>query len=80
MPCAYALYEPFKAFLCLPINVDKICIQLAACEKNVRKIRSTQDDGREGESNSIVNQDGICQGYFHPTHTFLRMWIEYSKK
>ena len=27
--------------------------------------RLSQDDGREGESNSIVNQDGICQGYFH---------------
>ena len=26
--------------------------------------RLSQDDGREGESNSIVNQDGICQGYF----------------
>ena len=63
MPCAYALYEPFKAFLCLPINVDKICIQLAACEKNVRKIRSTQDDGREGESNSIVNQKEYLMKY-----------------
>ena len=26
--------------------------------------RLSQDDGREGESNSIVNQDGICQGVF----------------
>ena len=26
--------------------------------------RLSQDDGREGESNSIVNQDGICQGGF----------------
>ena len=24
--------------------------------------RLSQDDGREGESNSISNQDGICQG------------------
>ena len=24
--------------------------------------RLSQDDGREGESNSITNQDGICQG------------------
>lgn len=31
--------------------------------------RLSQDDGREGESNSISNQDGICQGYFRPkTH------------
>ena len=28
--------------------------------------RLSQDDGREGESNSIVNQEDICQGYFHP--------------
>ena len=26
--------------------------------------RLSQDDGREGESNSIVNQNGICQGVF----------------
>lgn len=24
--------------------------------------RLSQDDGREGDSNSISNQDGICQG------------------
>ena len=35
--------------------------------------RLSQDDGREGESNSIVNQDEICQGYFRLTHIFL--WI-----
>lgn len=28
--------------------------------------RLSQEDEREGESNSIQNQDGICQGYFHP--------------
>ena len=35
MPCACfkALYELFKAFLCLPVDVGKVCIQLAACEK-----------------------------------------------
>ena len=27
--------------------------------------RLSQDDGREGESNSIVNQENICQGGFH---------------
>lgn len=26
--------------------------------------RLSQDDKQEGDSNSIVNQDGICQGYF----------------
>ncbi len=29
----HALYEPFKAFLCLPVDVGKVCIQLAACKK-----------------------------------------------
>ena len=27
--------------------------------------RLSQEDALEGDSNSIVNQDGICQGYFH---------------
>jgi hypothetical protein len=27
--------------------------------------RLSQEDTLEGDSNSIVNQDGICQGYFH---------------
>ena len=26
--------------------------------------RLSRDDGAEGESNSIANQDGICQGVF----------------
>ena len=29
----HALYEPFKAFLRLPINVGKIGVEFAACEK-----------------------------------------------
>ncbi len=28
--------------------------------------RLSQEDTLEGDSNSIVNQDEICQGYFHP--------------
>ena len=28
--------------------------------------RLSQEDTLDGESNSIANQDGICQGYFHP--------------
>ncbi len=28
--------------------------------------RLSHDDELQGESNSISNQDGICQGYFHP--------------
>ena len=27
--------------------------------------RLSRDDEQIGDSNSIVNQDGICQGYFH---------------
>ena len=29
----HALYEPFKAFLRLPVNVGKIGVEFAACEK-----------------------------------------------
>ena len=32
--------------------------------------RLSQEDTLEGDSNSIVNQDGICQGYFHRSNTF----------
>ena len=28
--------------------------------------RLSRDDDLVGESNSIVNQEDICQGYFHP--------------
>ena len=28
--------------------------------------RLSKDDDLQGESASIANQDGICQGYFHP--------------
>ena len=33
--------------------------------------RFSRDDELQGESNSITNQDGICQGYFHRSNTFL---------
>ena len=29
----HALYEPFKAFLCLPVNVGKVSVKSAACKK-----------------------------------------------
>ena len=32
-------------------------------------LRLSRDDDLQGESNSIVNQDGICQGYFLPQNT-----------
>ena len=28
--------------------------------------RLSRDDEAAGDSNSIVNQEDICQGYFHP--------------
>ena len=31
--------------------------------------RLSRDDDQQGDSNSIVNQDGICQGYFLPQNT-----------
>ena len=34
--------------------------------------RLSRDDEQIGDSNSIVNQEDICQGYFHPkTQCFL---------
>ncbi len=32
--------------------------------------RLSQDDGREGESNSIVNQVVICKGWIFPSNTY----------
>ena len=31
-----------------------------------RYCRLSRDDELQGDSNSIVNQEDICQGYFHP--------------
>lgn len=32
--------------------------------------RLSQDDGREGESNSIVNQELLCRRWFLPPNTY----------
>ena len=32
--------------------------------------RLSQDDGRDGESNSISNQVVICKGWFLPSNTY----------
>ena len=32
--------------------------------------RLSQDDGREGDSNSISNQELICKGWFLPPNTY----------
>lgn len=32
--------------------------------------RLSQDDGRDGESNSISNQELICKGWFLPPNTY----------
>ena len=34
--------------------------------------RLSRDDELQGESNSISNQDGICQGYFLPQNTKIK--------
>ena len=33
--------------------------------------RLSRDDEQIGDSNSIVNQNAICQGHFHRRNTFL---------
>ena len=32
--------------------------------------RLSQDDGREGDSNSISNQELLCKGWFLPPNTY----------
>ena len=32
--------------------------------------RLSQDDGMDGESNSIANQELICKGWFLPPNTY----------
>ena len=32
--------------------------------------RLSQDDGREGDSNSISNQEILCRGWFLPPNTY----------
>ena len=39
-------------------------------KKTALYCRLSQDDGLEGESYSIQNQESICQGYFHRSNTF----------
>jgi len=34
--------------------------------------RLSQEDTLEGDSNSIVNQNAICQGYFLPQNTKIK--------
>lgn len=39
--------------------------------------RLSRDDELQGESNSILNQDVICQGYFHRKDEILRQIGEF---
>ena len=32
--------------------------------------RLSRDDGGDGDSNSIVNQELLCKGWFHPPNTY----------
>ncbi|MEQ2929739.1 hypothetical protein AAAV48_12515 [Agathobaculum butyriciproducens] len=38
-------------------------------KKTALYCRLSQDDGLEGDSNSIQNQDVICRGWFLPPNT-----------
>ena len=40
--------------------------QLSAVKITALYERLSRDDELQGESNSITNQEDICQGYFHP--------------
>ena len=42
---------------------DKIGITALYC-------RLSRDDGMDGESNSIVNQELLCRGWFLPPNTY----------
>ena len=33
--------------------------------------RLSRDDGTEGDSNSVVNQELICKGWFLPSNTYM---------
>lgn len=48
------------------LNVLRNSAELLTDDITALYCRLSQDDKQEGDSNSIVNQDGICQGYFHP--------------
>ena len=32
--------------------------------------RLSRDDGADGDSNSISNQELLCKGWFHPPNTY----------
>jgi len=38
--------------------------EIKCCDVAFLYERLSRDDELDGESNSIANQDGICQGYF----------------
>lgn len=38
--------------------------------------RLSQDDALDGESNSITNQEKICQGYLHPKILRSRIFVK----
>lgn len=39
-------------------------------KKTALYCRLSQDDGLEGDSNSIQNQELICRGWIHPPNTY----------
>lgn len=55
--------------MCVPYRLapgKEEMIKMASQKYTILYGRLSQEDARLGDSNSIVNQDEICQGYFHP--------------
>lgn len=46
-------------------TVKKYNLNLGGDKLTALYCRLSRDDDLSGDSNSIVHQDGICQGYFH---------------
>ena len=43
---------------------------MSSLKKTALYCRLSQDDGLEGDSNSIQNQELICKGWFLPSNTY----------
>ncbi len=55
--------------VCVPYRLapgKEEMIKMASQKYTILYGRLSQEDARLGDSNSIVNQEDICQGYFHP--------------
>ena len=48
------------------------CAVMSEDESTALYCRLSQDDGMEGDSNSIINQELICKGWFLPPRPCLK--------